>query len=211
MVKFRGWLLDVYPNYEFNYMTSWLKLENEAGAGCKPGAEQLSEPFDPSFYVHGTKPRLRELVRKLKGYSEIKHLELGQWRIDIADPKVYDVLQITMRDYRELKPCAAMIDREGKYAEFQLFNVDLRLSQMYMFSRGVFPLAHVEVGRKLALYDDDQFSLEYQVPELVGVDLEIKVDWLGSSAPMVTPGGFTSTRAILPTCISGLPAKPVRV
>ena len=135
--KLRGWLLDVYPNYEFNYMTSWLKLEGNGGTSCctRAGAEQLSERFEPRFYVQGRVKRLHELIAKLKSYPEIKGLELTKHRVSIDDPQEKQVLEVTMRSYRELKSCAAMIDREGKYAEFQLFNVDLRLSQKYMFSR----------------------------------------------------------------------------
>jgi DNA polymerase elongation subunit (family B) len=180
MVELRGYLLDVYPNYEFNYMTSWLKLaDNGTPGSCRVGAEQFSVPFEPRFYVHGTKQRLRELRRKLADYPEIRDMTPARWRIDIADPRVYDVLEVTMREYKELKPCAAMIDREGKYAEFQLFNVDLRLSQKYMFRKGVFPLAQVTLGRTLELLDDDQFSMDYTVPSLTSAELDIKVNKRG--------------------------------
>jgi DNA polymerase elongation subunit (family B) len=170
MEKLTGWLFDVYPNYEYNYMTFWLKLAN----GSKK-VEQLSERFDPKFYVHGSRARLDELAKKLKTYPEIKNLNFAEWRIDISDPRKYHVLEVTMRDYRELKPFAAMIDREGKYSEFQLYNVDLRLSQKYMLRRGAFPLAHVSVDKELSVQDDDQFALDYSVPELKSVDLDIKV------------------------------------
>ncbi len=188
MVKLQGWLLDVYPNYDYNYMTSWLKPDKNDGY-CRVGAEQLSEPFEPKFYVHGTIPRLRGLIKKLKKYPEIKHLELTKHRLDIKDTRLYDVLGVTMRDYKELKPCAAMIDREGKYAEFQLFNVDLRLSQKYMLRRKMFPLAHVEVGKKLEILEDDQFSLDYFVPDLMGVDLDIKVNKHGKIVTYDDPVG----------------------
>jgi DNA polymerase elongation subunit (family B) len=185
MGKLRGWLLDVYPNYGFNYMTSWIKLD----AG---GVEQLSERFDPQFYVYGTKDRLRELTNKLANYPEIKRWELVQRRINIDDQKLYEVLEVTMRDYKELKPCAAMIDREGKYAEFQLFNADLRLSQKYMLRHKVFPLAHVEVGSELTVLDDDQFSMDYSVPELIGAKLDIKVNKCGRIVTYDDPVGEIS-------------------
>ncbi len=170
MGKLTGWLFDVYPNYEFNYMTFWLKPTN----GSKK-VEQLSERFDPTFYVHGSKVRLGELVKKLKTYPEIKNLNFADWKIDISDTRKYPVLEVTMREYRELKPFAAMIDREGKYSEFQLYNVDLRLSQKYMLHRNVFPLAHVSVDKRLNVLEDDQFAMDYSVPELKSVDLGVKV------------------------------------
>lgn len=173
-LKLRGWLLDVYPNYEFNYMTSWLKLENNGTC-----VEQLSEPFDPRFYVHGSMERLRQLKKKLEQYNEIKKMGFSKWRTDINSTQKHDVLEITMRSYRELKPFAAMIDREGKYSEFQLYNVDLRLSQKYMLARDVFPMANVEVGKKLEIVYDDQFAMDYTVPELNCVDLDIKVSKRG--------------------------------
>ena len=185
MGKLRGWLLDVYPNYGFNYMTSWIKLDNG-------DVEQLSERFDPRFYVYGAKDRLHELTNKFANYPEIKRCELVQRRINIDDQKLYDVLEVTMRDYKELKPCAAMIDREGKYAEFQLFNADLRLSQKYMLRHNVFPLAHVEVGSELAVLDDDQFSIDYSVPELVGAKLDIKVNKRGRIVTYDDPVGEIS-------------------
>ncbi len=179
--KLRGWLLDVYPNYEFNYMTSWLKLEDVGNGNntVRLGAEQLSERFDPEFYVCGPITRLRELRKKLNSYPEIKSLDLTNQRLANDDPQMYKVLQVTMRNYRELRPFAAMIDREGKYTEFQLYNVDIRLSQKYMFQRNVFPLARVEVGSELAVFDDDQFAMDYAIPMLDTLDLEIKVDKRG--------------------------------
>jgi DNA polymerase elongation subunit (family B) len=170
MSELTGWLIDVYPNYEFNYITSWLKLADRTDR-----VEQLSEPFDPKFYVHGPKTRLIELSKKLKTYPEIKCLDISRWRLDISDAKKYKVLEVTMRQYRELKPFAAMIDREGRYSEFQLYNVDLRLSQKYMLRRGVFPMAKVTLGRKLNVFDDEQFAMDYTVPKLKGADLKIKV------------------------------------
>jgi DNA polymerase elongation subunit (family B) len=185
MGKLTGWLLDVYPNYELNYMTSWLKLDN----GTRVSTEQLSEPFEPRFYVHGSKARLNELVKKLRTYPEIKRLEFRERRIKIDDLQLYEVLEVTMRDYRELKPFAAMIDREGKYAEFQLYNVDLRLSQKYMLNRKVFPLAHVAVDSTLSILDAEQFALEYPVPELIEVGLDIKVNKRGRIVTYNDPVG----------------------
>ncbi len=197
MSQVTGWLLDVYPNYEFNYMTSWLKRVNkndnndtsDADNSGNPSnsnepdysdehiydVEQFSEPFDPKFYVYGSKNRLQELTRKLRTYQQIKDLRFSRWRIDINDHRKYTVLEVVMRNYRDLKPFAAMIDREGKFSHFQLYNVDLRLSQKYMLEHGVFPLARVSVGKDLSVLSDDQFAINYTVPELHTAELEIKV------------------------------------
>ena len=164
-----GYLLDVYPDYDNNLMTSWVKT--------KKGSTRISEMYYPRFYVYSSYERLNKLAGSLKFLSSIESLEFKYRRIDLVDPKLYKVLEITMKDYQELREVANMVDKKGKYSEFQLFNVDLRLSQKYMFDRSVFPLAYVSFdhARSYKLLDDP-FSKDYRIPEFTGIELEIEID-----------------------------------
>jgi hypothetical protein len=168
MMTTEGYLLDVYPDYENNMITSWIKTGK--------GSTRVSEKYYPRFYVYSDYRRLKELTESLKFLSSIENLEFKYQRADLVDPKLYKVLEITMNDYRELQDIANMIDKKGKYSEFQLFNVDLRLSQKYMFDSTVFPLAYVSYdqvkGYKLL---DDQISKCYRIPEFSAVELETDI------------------------------------
>jgi DNA polymerase elongation subunit (family B) len=168
MMTTKGYLLDVYPNNEHNLMTSWLKT--------KKGATRISEKFYPRFYVYSCHEQLKDLADSLKFISSIENLEFKYRRVDLVDPKIYKVLEITMTEYKELREVAGMIDKKGNYSRFQLFNVDLRLSQKYMFDKSVFPLAHVSYdpvqSYKLL---DDQISKSYQIPDFDAVELETDI------------------------------------
>ena len=124
-MSLKGYILDVYPDYEHNQITSWIK----SGKACT----RVTDEFYPRFYVHASSDKLRKLVETLKFLSSVEALEYKHRRIDLVDPKLYKVLEVTMNDYQALRELAEMIDKNGKYSDYQLFNVDLRLYQKYMF------------------------------------------------------------------------------
>lgn len=163
-----GYLLDVYPDYEHNQIISWLK--------SKTRSIRLSDEFYPQFYVYASYNKLKSLAGSLEFLASIKNIEFKYRRIDLVDPKLYKVLELTMNDYQALHEVADMVNKKGKFSEYQLFNVDLRLSQKYMFDRDIFPLAYVrfDPSRNFQLVDE-QFSTDYTIPEFLGLDLDIEI------------------------------------
>ncbi len=175
-----GYLLDVYPDYDHNRLISWIKT--------KKGSTCISEKFYPRFYIYSSYERLNKLADSLKFLSSIEDLEFKYRRIDLVDPKLYKVLELTMNDYQALREIADMVDKKGKFSEYQLFNVDLRLSQKYMFDREIFPLAHIkfEAPRNFQLVDE-QSSTDYDIPEFLGVELGVEIDRKGTFATYDDP------------------------
>jgi hypothetical protein len=87
MMTIEGYLLDVYPDYENNLMTSWIKT--------KKGSTRITEMYYPRFYVYSSYEQLKKLAGSLKFISSIEDLEFKYRRIDLVDPKLYKVLEIT--------------------------------------------------------------------------------------------------------------------
>jgi DNA polymerase elongation subunit (family B) len=80
------------------------------------------------------------------------------------------VLEIGVRDYAKTSSFARELLRLGGHQRFRLYNVDVPVSQAYLYDKDVFPLAHVMVvdsGKRL-YYDllDSVESVDYCVPSL---------------------------------------------
>ncbi|UCH89528.1 MAG: hypothetical protein JSV49_02460 [Thermoplasmata archaeon] len=163
---FEGWILDVYPSYDFDTMNVWL--------WTRSGARVITDKFSPCFYVYGSQKGLRECARNLADNDSIDSISFLKRRLHLESDKLYEVLEIAVKNFREFKKLPALINRWGRYTEFQLFDVDLRLAQKYMYSKGIFPMAYVKVGRAFRL-NDDVYSMDYEVPPLRSVELAITV------------------------------------
>jgi DNA polymerase elongation subunit (family B) len=165
-VMMEGWILDVYPNYEFDTMTVWL--------WTRSGARLVVDRFRPSFYVHGPRSELRECARRLADDEAVESISFEMRRLKLESDKRSGVLEITLNSFRRFRDIPLKINRWGRYANFQLFNVDLRLAQKYMFAKGIFPMAHVKVGSTYRVHDE-VYSMDYEVPPLRAVDLAVTV------------------------------------
>ncbi|UCG68476.1 MAG: hypothetical protein JSV09_11770 [Thermoplasmata archaeon] len=162
----RGWIFDVQPDYKKNYMVLWLK--NKSGV-----SKIVDNSFNPKFYVHHPSlEEMRSLARDLKILDSVARTEMVRKKIDIRSTEPENVLEITPRNYSDLKRCASIIDSRGGYYDYKLFNVDLRLSQRYLAERGLFPMAMVDVSNSIEL-KDGQFRLRYATPDLKGANLKI--------------------------------------
>ncbi|TET90241.1 MAG: hypothetical protein E3J35_06975 [Methanomassiliicoccales archaeon] len=163
----RGWIFDVYPDYQKDHMVCWIKTEEDV-------EKLVDRRFFPTFYAYGSRKSLMSLadvvsVRKLRDVSfQRKKIKLGY------DGK-FEVLSITPHRYRDVKILAKMIDAQGGYRDFQLYNVDIRLAQRYLVEKGIFPMAYVDVGNEFILLDE-QWAMEYPLPELKYTEIGVKVN-----------------------------------
>jgi DNA polymerase elongation subunit (family B) len=162
----KGWLIDVYPDYQNNCMFLWIKT--------KRGVRRIVDNcFRPNFYVHH--PSLEELhalAKDLEVLDSVAKMEIVEKKIDIRSSTPEKVLEVTPRKYSDLRNCAHIIDSRGGYYDYKLFNVDLRLSQRYLAEKGLFPMAMVDISSRLKL-EDGQFRLRYAMPNLRGANLTI--------------------------------------
>ncbi|MEE9151228.1 MAG: DNA polymerase domain-containing protein [Thermoplasmata archaeon] len=162
----RGWLIDVYPDYQDNFMVLWFKTK----CGVK---KIVDRGFNPRFYVHHpSHEELRALAKDLEILDSVAETEMVEKKIDIRSRTPEKVLEVTPRNYSDLRNCARIIDSRGGYYDYKLFNVDLRLSQRYLAERGLFPMAMVDISNGLKL-EDGQFRLKYAMPNLKSVNLRI--------------------------------------
>jgi len=167
----RGWLFDVYPSGPHE-MTVWVIAEN--GERVK-----LVDNFVHRIYVSGKFSDLKSLTDKLKDSHSVAACRFVKKYADLMDVSEKKVLEIDTNDYRRASYLAKKILRLGGYEKFRLHNVDVPISQAYLYERDVFPLAHVVVvdsGRNLC-YDilDSVENVDYDVPPFRTVQLNVDI------------------------------------
>lgn len=167
----RGWLFDVYPSGP-NKMTVWVIAEN--GERVK-----LVDNFTHRIYVSGKFPNLKGLSEKLKDNHSVASCRFVKKYADFMDISEKKVLEIDVSDYPNASFLARKILRLGGYEKFRLHNVDVPISQTYLYERDVFPLAHVIVvdsGKNLC-YDilDSVESIDYTVPPFRSMWLNVNI------------------------------------
>ncbi|MCK4445117.1 MAG: hypothetical protein KAW09_11275, partial [Thermoplasmata archaeon] len=162
----RGWIFDTYPDYQKDHMVSWIKTED--------GVEKLVDrKFFPTFYVHGSRKNLKSLADVVSTHK-LRDLSFQRKKIKLGYDGKFEVLSVTPYRYKDVKLLAKMIDAQGGYRDFQLYNVDIRLAQRYLVERGIFPMAYVDVGKEFILLDE-QMAMEYPLPELRSTEIGVKV------------------------------------
>lgn len=165
----RGWLFDVYPSGK-NEVTVWIITEN--GERIK-----LVDTYTHRFYVSGSFPELSSLVEKIDEDLSVAGWRFAEKHADFMEASRKKVLEIDVSDHQKASLLARRIVRLGRYERFRLYNVDVPISQAYLYDKEVFPFAHVMVvdsGRRLC-YDvlDSVESVDYQVPSLRSMRLGV--------------------------------------
>jgi DNA polymerase I len=167
----RGWLFDVYPSGS-NKMIVWVIAEN--GERVK-----LVDNFAHRIYVSGKISDLKSLSEELEDSRLVAGCRFVKKYADFMDVSEKKVLEIDVSDYRRASFLARNILRLGGYEKFRLHNVDVPISQVYLYERDVFPLTHaivVDSGKSLC-YDilDSVESVDYYVPPFRSVWLNVDI------------------------------------
>jgi DNA polymerase elongation subunit (family B) len=130
------------------------------------------------IYVSGSFSDLKNLAGKLESPSVVGLRFVKKYAnfMNIAKEKV---LEISLSDFEQASLLARKLLRFGRYERFRLCNVDVPISQAYLYDKDVFPLAHVLViddGKRLT-YDllDSVEALDYRIPSLRSLWLNVKV------------------------------------
>jgi len=171
--KVRGWILDLYPG-KAGEMVVWIKTED---GRCL----RLLDRWSPFFYVSAPSERdLTGLMWYLPRNNFGVKYEFASKFVSLHDSERSKVLKVTVAGADDLRFLARMIWRLGDYGKYWLWNVDIPSSQMYLYDRDLFPLAHVEAtvtdeGISWSLMDSAE-SVEYQVPHLKVAELKVDVD-----------------------------------
>jgi DNA polymerase elongation subunit (family B) len=166
----RGWLFDVYPS-DVNEMTAWIVAEN--GERIK-----LVDEFTSRIYVSGKASDLRSLTEKIRDSQSVAGMRFVEKKSNFMVASKKSVLEIDMSDYRRIF-FARKILRFGGYEKFRLYNIDVPVSQVYLYKKDIFPLAHVMVvdsGNRL-YYDavDSVESVDYDAPPFRSMWLNVHI------------------------------------
>jgi len=147
-------LLDIRYNPESCTITKWIK----DGKGCKP----VREVYYPKIYVGG-KPELLTVIASLPGVKDACFDEKSTWlgrnpekiiSAKVESTSIYDI--------------ASMLEAKG----CSLYNIDLDPVRQYLLEHDLFPVARL----KGDILDDSQYALDYEVPELLGMELSVTPD-----------------------------------
>jgi DNA polymerase elongation subunit (family B) len=163
----KGWLLDIYPDYETDSMVYWIRTRR--------GAERIVDrSFLPRIYVHSTPQKLDVLERALPVLDAVESVGREKKRTWLGEEE-RDVLAVTVRDYDKVEDVAHTIDNRGRYKDYALFNVDLRFSQRYLVEKGLFPMGLLEFRPKPRMLEDP-YEIDYEQPPLKTAVLGIRTD-----------------------------------
>jgi DNA polymerase elongation subunit (family B) len=144
-------VLDVRYNPENSQITKWIK----DGTDCKP----VREVYYPKMYISG-KPELLSLIASLPGVKDACIEEKRTWLG--SEPEKVISAAIELNSIYEI---ASMLEAKG----CNLFNIDLDPVRQYLLEYSLFPAAKL----KGDVLDDSQYALDYEVPDLVSLELSV--------------------------------------
>jgi len=163
----RGWIIDIYPDYETNSIVYWVKTRR--------GVQRVVDRFFlPKIFVHAIPEKLDELERALPILDEVSGTAREMKRTWLGeDPR--EVLAVTVKEYADVEDVAHTIDNRGRYKDYSLFNVDLRFSQRYFLEHDIYPMGLMELGPKPRMLESP-YELDYEIPPLAGAELSISTE-----------------------------------
>ncbi|NQU08212.1 MAG: hypothetical protein HQ583_06585 [Candidatus Abyssubacteria bacterium] len=162
---FKGWLFDIYPAR--GGMTLWM-------IGTGGGRIRLFDRYRPSFFVGGP-PRARERARQILRRSRAPAWFSAAEQRDFWTGRTVPVLQVSV----EVSSFNSVMRQASRIGGAELYNCDIAPEQMYLYERGLFPLALCEVER---LEDgtvtsiracDEPWDIDYPLPPLEVLKLSV--------------------------------------
>jgi DNA polymerase-2 len=166
-LKHTGWILDLY--HKAGQMVIWLK---KTDGNCV----RLTDPWKPKIHVGGSYRDLLDLACR-PGLENAIFVEMYE---KAGDRERSRVLEVEVDGDREAVGLARKLEQFGRYSKFRFYDIDVPSPQMYLYRRGLFPLAFVEAeetGRGVSwTLKDSRESIDYQLPPLREVGFEIKTE-----------------------------------
>ena len=125
---------------------------------------RLSVPFHPTISVGGPKERLRWLGDVLSSHEGVRRVEMVERVLDVHHRSPSPSLRIDISRYSMMGRIAEMIEGWGRWKEFELYDVDIRLPTRYFMENGIYPLAHVEVTSSFRVLDEPDWVTSHLPP-----------------------------------------------
>jgi len=164
-VKHLGWILDLY--HKPGQMVVWLK---KADGKCV----RLTDRWKPRIHVGGDYRELTDLACK----SYIENSIFVDKYEKAGDIEKSRVLEVVVENDEKAAKLARRIQRESCYSSFRLYDVDIPSPQIYLYQKGLFPLALVEADEKDEKIEwtlkDSRNTIDYKLPPLRNIRLEVK-------------------------------------
>ena len=150
-------------------MIVWLK---KTDGSCV----RLTDPWKPKIHIGGSYRDLLELACR-PGLENAIFVEMYE---KAGDRERSRVLEIEVDGDREAVGLARKLEQVGRYSKFRFYDIDIPSPQMYLYRKGLFPLALVEAeetsrGVNWTLKDSRE-SIDYQLPPLREIELQIKTE-----------------------------------
>ena len=160
--RVKGWLFDVYPS-ALGEVIVWIIGENGERI-------RLTDVFRPKLYISGSEEDIERLASRFFASRMISTWDFVYKYANVTDTEKSRVLEVELKDCRQVPFFVRQVLEAGRYLRYRVHNCDLRGDQAYIYERGVFPLAFVEVdveknGLKYSLLDSVE-SVDYPVPPL---------------------------------------------
>jgi DNA polymerase elongation subunit (family B) len=167
----KGWILDLYPSAP-GKMAVWIIAETGERI-------QFTDVFKPKIYVSGKEEDIERLASRLFNNRMVASRHFSQKYANATDTEKSKVLEVELKDCRKTPFFTRAILEMGSYSKYQVHNCDLHSDQLYLYTKGVFPLALVEVeaekhGLEYRLLDSVE-SVDYQIPPLRIMELRVEV------------------------------------
>lgn len=149
-------------------MIIWLKTRNDETV-------RLVDPWQHCFYVAGEQSPLVRLADELR----IVGMSFEERFVKPEDAEPCTVLRVPVQDSNEAETLAEKVLIHGGYKQYQLYNVDVKPSQHYMYEKGIYPFAYVKAIAKpcgvIWEIQDNLESVDYEIPPLREITLSAEI------------------------------------
>ncbi|MHA1145802.1 MAG: DNA polymerase domain-containing protein [Candidatus Helarchaeota archaeon] len=165
MSEVKGWLLDL--NVDHKGITLWVLKENRT-------MERVQSDYVPVFHVHSKS--LRDLKRSIASHPHVESVDFVRKRVDINDTRKRLVLEVRCDSITRFRKVVSDLERVDAC---RLFDIDIPLSQRFLYHHDLFPLAFGEYSTsngRLSTVSllDSQEKIEYDLPPVRVLRMAIK-------------------------------------
>jgi DNA polymerase I len=181
--RVKGWIFDVYPSAP-GKATVWIIGEDEKRI-------RLTDKFIPKVYVSGKEQDIERLASRFFNSNMVTSWDFAYKYTSATDTEKSKVLEVGLKDCGSIPFFTRDVLTMGRYLRYQVHNCDLYGDQAYIFDRGIFPLALVEIQivgpeLKYTLLDSVE-SVDYRIPPLRIMEVHVEVANKGKIANLNDP------------------------
>ena len=138
-----GWILDVHPDRDSESMVVWLKCDDGTVSGYRVR-------WSPTLHVSGEGDRLRLLGSRLQRMEYQQSLgglkvRMAMGRLSHEATGPVEVLEVGVLRASNMARVADVILALGEWRDFEVFSVDPKPSQRFLFDHGTHPFGRIRV------------------------------------------------------------------